>query len=528
MATVIDSLMIELGLDTSKFSDAQKKVVESLRKTDEQANKSNQSIQRGVKQTGGEFDKVKDSIVALATALLSFDAIKSFVMGMTKSNTQLGISSNLLNVSARELKTWAAVAEKAGAAPDTFTNAIKTMQEQAALFHMGKGGQDFAQAFSILGLNPDKDINNIGKISDALIKFRDKFGTKEAQNLAKTLGFGDDASFNAMLKGGDALNELYKGMDKYNDKSEEATLEAGKLNEKIVDLSAAFKQLKDRTYLTYGPGLESLLEFAREAIELYTKLSDIRAQSRDLPIFSLPILLYNKLTGKTAQNQQTAQQQENNSKQLMDYFMSQGWSKEQAAGIVGNLTQESGLNPNAKNANGMRGIAQWNKDRQKDFENWAGFGIDDPRANLMKQAEFVQYELTKGKEQKAGIELSKQNTTIGASNAIFSEYERPGDDTAAKRAQYALQYSQMTGASGYERSGDDTAAKRAQYALQYSQMTGASANAPAGSSTANNTQVEINSINVNTQATDADGISKSIGQSIQNNSLINAGVGANR
>jgi len=255
--------------------------------------------------------------------------------------------------------------------------------------------------------------------------------------------------------------------------------------------------------------------------------------------------LYNKLTGKTAQNQQTAQQQENNSKQLMDYFMSQGWSKEQAAGIVGNLTQESGLNPNAKNANGMRGIAQWNKDRQKDFENWAGFGIDDPRANLMKQAEFVQYELTKGKEQKAGIELSKQNTTIGASNAIFSEYERPGDDTAAKRAQYALQYSQMTGASGDDTaakraqyalqysqitgaSGDDTAAKRAQYALQYSQMTGASANAPAGSSTANNTQVEINSINVNTQATDADGISKSIGQSIQNNSLINAGVGANR
>ena len=63
MATVIDSLMIELGLDTSKFSDAQKKVVESLRKTDEQANKSNQSIQRGVKQTGGEFDKVKDSII---------------------------------------------------------------------------------------------------------------------------------------------------------------------------------------------------------------------------------------------------------------------------------------------------------------------------------------------------------------------------------------------------------------------------------------------------------------------------------
>jgi len=517
LATVIDSLLIELGLDTSKFNDAQKKAVESLKKTDEQAKKSNDVIQRGAKQTADEFSKAKDSIVALGTALLSFDAVKSFVMDMTKSNMQLGISSSLLNVSARQLKSWSEVAQKAGAAPETFTNAMKTMQEQAALFHMGKGGQEFAQSFSMLGLDKDKDITNIGKISDALIKFRDKFGTREAQNLAKTLGFGDDASFNAMLKGGDALNSLYKDMDKYNDKSEQATIEAGKLNDKMVDLSSAFGRLKDQTYISIGPGLEELLDFAKDAVTWFTKLSDIidkfesklgmssvqKVLSRAMPIAGVAIAAYNEVTGKAAKAQKQSATQEKNSKQLMDYFVSQGWTKEQAAGIIGNLSQESKLDPNAKNASGMKGIAQWNKSRQADFQKWAGFAIDDPKADLMKQAAFIQYELTQGSEKNAGNKLKQQNTAIGASDVIMGSYERPNDNSASKREQYAIQAANMTGA-GINAHTNNT-------------------------STANNTQVAINGdINVHTQATDANGIAKELPQAIQNQSMINAGMGANR
>lgn len=40
MATVIDSLFIELGLDTTKFDAAQKKSIEQLRKFDTQSQKA--------------------------------------------------------------------------------------------------------------------------------------------------------------------------------------------------------------------------------------------------------------------------------------------------------------------------------------------------------------------------------------------------------------------------------------------------------------------------------------------------------
>lgn len=51
-----------------------------------------------------------------------------------------------------------------------------------------------------------------------------------------------------------------------------------------------------------------------------------------------------------------------NQEKAMNYFMSQGLTKEQSAGIVGNLMQEStaGLDPNADNGT-HHGIAQWDK-----------------------------------------------------------------------------------------------------------------------------------------------------------------------
>ena len=51
-----------------------------------------------------------------------------------------------------------------------------------------------------------------------------------------------------------------------------------------------------------------------------------------------------------------------NQEKAMNYFMSQGLTKEQSAGIVGNLMQEStaGLDPNADNGS-HHGIAQWDK-----------------------------------------------------------------------------------------------------------------------------------------------------------------------
>lgn len=115
--------------------------------------------------------------------------------------------------------------------------------------------------------------------------------------------------------------------------------------------------------------------------------------------------------------------------EALSYFQSQGWSREQAAGIVGNLEAESSLNPRAFNPDGggqgAKGIAQWRGSRLKDFEAFAGKGID--QSTREEQMAFVHHELTAGKETAAGRALKAATTADGAADVIVRKYERPGN-----------------------------------------------------------------------------------------------------
>ncbi|MFD1132311.1 phage tail tip lysozyme [Psychrobacter sanguinis] len=133
----------------------------------------------------------------------------------------------------------------------------------------------------------------------------------------------------------------------------------------------------------------------------------------------------------------TSQNEKTRRDQAMQYFMSQGWTKQQAAGIVANIQKESRFDPRAqgdKDKNGVyraHGLAQWRDSRLADFRNTMGKSVQ--QASFEEQLAFIQYELTKGKEKAAGNKL-KQAKTAGQSGAIMSEhYERPGAVEAEKR-----------------------------------------------------------------------------------------------
>ncbi|MEA9997049.1 MULTISPECIES: phage tail tip lysozyme [unclassified Pseudomonas] len=115
----------------------------------------------------------------------------------------------------------------------------------------------------------------------------------------------------------------------------------------------------------------------------------------------------------------------------MDYFKSVGWTPQQAAGIVGNGIAESNLDPKATGdwkvtGPEARGIFQLHADRQKDFKDWAGFKITDDRADSLKQYEFANYELTKGKEAKAGRALRRTADAESAGEVGSRKWLRPG------------------------------------------------------------------------------------------------------
>ena len=116
------------------------------------------------------------------------------------------------------------------------------------------------------------------------------------------------------------------------------------------------------------------------------------------------------------------------SSEIYNYFMSQGWSAPQSAGIVGNLFGESGLNAGAIGDGGAAyGIAQWHPDRQANFQRVMGIPIQGSTA--LQQAQFVNWELN-NTEKKAGGLLRKAGNVIDATKAFMFGYERPANGSS--------------------------------------------------------------------------------------------------
>lgn len=115
------------------------------------------------------------------------------------------------------------------------------------------------------------------------------------------------------------------------------------------------------------------------------------------------------------QDQTTCQSQTTNldvtgsnpEEQAFSFFVNNGFTAAQAAGIVGNLHVESGLNPQITNGIGAHGIAQWRGNRLNDLYTWAASQTSTKMKNpdyLLTQLTFVLHELD-GSFSKVGVEV---------------------------------------------------------------------------------------------------------------------------
>lgn len=117
----------------------------------------------------------------------------------------------------------------------------------------------------------------------------------------------------------------------------------------------------------------------------------------------------------------------------MKFFIDKGYTKQQAAGIVGNLMHESGLDVAALNpgdgADGSNsiGIAQWNGPRAEALHSYASTGGLDVN-DLETQLGFIDHEL-RSTEGDAYQRLMAATNPIQAA-AAFAGYERPQGWTA--------------------------------------------------------------------------------------------------
>lgn len=109
----------------------------------------------------------------------------------------------------------------------------------------------------------------------------------------------------------------------------------------------------------------------------------------------------------------------NNRATAMRFLLDKGLTRQQAAGVVGSLMQESGLRPGAKNpSSGALGIGQWLGGRKTNL-------LANGNSGLRGQLDFLWSEL-QGPENAALKRLKGAHSVADAVNAFTWGFERPG------------------------------------------------------------------------------------------------------
>jgi MYXO-CTERM domain-containing protein len=131
-----------------------------------------------------------------------------------------------------------------------------------------------------------------------------------------------------------------------------------------------------------------------------------------------------------------------NDKAAFDYFLGKGLTNFQAAGIVGNLDQESGVDPTAVQAGGPgRGIAQWSVGGRWDTDandnaTWYAAQQGQSVDSLQLQLDFIWYELTTFSNY--GLAALQQSTNVTDATVAFqNDFEGCGTCDQSQRIAYA-------------------------------------------------------------------------------------------
>ncbi|WP_447315938.1 lytic transglycosylase domain-containing protein [Klebsiella michiganensis] len=127
-ATVIDALLVTLGLDTSQFRKGQQEVSDDLKKQREDAKNTAKEMAEQGKKAASFFSSIKTELLALTGVTVTAGGLMSFVKSTTSGLMELSVQAKALGMTAKELDGVGKAAEAAGSSVEKINAALQGFQ----------------------------------------------------------------------------------------------------------------------------------------------------------------------------------------------------------------------------------------------------------------------------------------------------------------------------------------------------------------------------------------------------------------
>ena len=154
MPTIIDSLVIEFSLDPTKFTEGQKKVVDSLKNVEEAAEKHAKGVNKQTKEMAEGFTGITKALGELTAGYLTVSGISSFIQSTNAANLAIGQQATILGMLPEKLARFQQAAKLAGVDQASMSSSINNLYRGMFSGPGGTPNPGMITAAAQMGMDP--------------------------------------------------------------------------------------------------------------------------------------------------------------------------------------------------------------------------------------------------------------------------------------------------------------------------------------------------------------------------------------
>jgi hypothetical protein len=260
MATIIDALIVELGLDTSKFNASQKTAVRQLgdlEKAGDKTEKSTKKVSKASKEAAHNVDNLSRTIGSFLAIIGGTVALKNFISDFIEGNAALDRLSKNLGLSVPTISAWSNATEKLGGSAQALQGTLDMLSKSQTQL-MITGESNLLPYMSALGISL-ADVNGKARpVDDILLDLSDRFSRLDrttANNLGRMMGL-DQGTMNLLLQGRKELEIEIARQKEQTAVTKEQAAQAQKFQTQVAGLKQQFQAFGRSLFMEAAPYLE--------------------------------------------------------------------------------------------------------------------------------------------------------------------------------------------------------------------------------------------------------------------------------
>lgn len=264
MPSIIDALVVTLGLDSSKFVAGQSAAEKALQKTGTEAEKQRKAHEESAKKTSEAYNNVRDSIMGVAAAIVTTVAGGAFLDYLNKNDAAAGRLAGNIGATTREVSLLEGVWRRMGSSAsdaDGFLRNTNKILEEIKLTGTSQALSPFVQA----GLNVGafRDAKSYQERAQMLATAAGKLTPQDAQYRLQAAGYSED-TVGILMRNKTALNDLIETQKKLNVTSDSDAELAKERTQAWSEVGQAFESVGRNIANFFTPVLLGVLHGIRD------------------------------------------------------------------------------------------------------------------------------------------------------------------------------------------------------------------------------------------------------------------------